>query len=117
MQCIKVEQNLGESFELKPLTHIDTDQSSDDGKLEPNSCWKKTKLYFSSLIKSDDHSDVSSQTLEESLEESSHVWDPISNFFDYYKNHFNTMKFIGTNVCLSLVDVGSDINTAITFLM
>ena len=93
MQCIKVEPNLGESFELKPLTHVDTDQSNDDGKFEPNSCWKKTKLCFS------------------------HVWDPISYFFDYYKNHFDTLKFIVTDVCLSLVDVGSDINTAITFLM
>ena len=46
-----------------------------------------------------------------------YVWDPLSNFFDYYKNHFNTLKFIGTNVCLSLVDVGSDINTAIAFFM
>ena len=46
-----------------------------------------------------------------------YVWDPISNFFDYYKNHFNTLTFIGTNVFLSLLDVGSDINTAITFLM
>ena len=110
MQGIKIEQNLGESFELKPLTHVDTDQSNDDGKFEPNSCWKKTKLCFSSPVKSDDQSDVVT-------EESSHVWDPISNFFDYYKNHFDTMKFIGTNVCLSLVDVGSDINTAITFFV
>ena len=39
------------------------------------------------------------------------------NFFDYYKNHFNTLMFIGTNVCLSLLDVGSDINTALTFIM
>ena len=43
-----------------------------------------------------------------------YVWDPISNFFNY---HLNLLKFIGTNVCLSLFDVGSDINTVITFLM
>ena len=46
-----------------------------------------------------------------------YVWDPISNFFNYFKKHLNLLKFIGTNVCLSLLDVGSDINTAITFLM
>ena len=60
MQSIKVDQNLGEFFELEPLrdAHADTYQSRDNGKSEPNSCWKKTKLCFSSPIKSDDHSDV-----------------------------------------------------------
>ena len=60
LQSIKVDQNLGEFFELEPLrdTHADTYQSRDNGKSEPNSCWKKTKLCFSSPIKSDDHSDV-----------------------------------------------------------
>ena len=47
----------------------------------------------------------------------SYVWDPVSKFFSYYKNHLAMVKFIVTNVCLSLFDVGSDINTAITFLM
>ena len=36
LQGIKIEQNLGESFELKSVTCVDTDQSSDNGKSEPD---------------------------------------------------------------------------------
>ena len=87
------------------------------------SCWSKTKKCLCNPIES-----CCGKTMEcvcapfkscwEMIQPCvSYVWDLVSDFFDYYNNHLAMLKFILTNVALSLFDVGSDINTAITFLM
>ena len=105
----------------KCMTSVKADDHSD--VVTEQSCWSKTKECLCNPIES-----CCGKTMEcvcapfkscwERIQPYvSYVWDPISDFFDYYKNHFALLKFIVTNVCLSLFDVGSDINTAIAFLM
>ena len=102
-----------------------TSVKSDDHSfvVTEESCWSKTKKYLCNPIES-----CCGKTMEcvcapfksclQMIKPCvSYVWDPVSDFFDYYANHFAMLKFILTNVALSLFDVGSDINTAITFLM
>ena len=100
------------------MTSVKSDDHSDVETEE--SCWSKTKKCFCDPIES-----CCGKTKEcicapfkscwESIKP--YVWEPISNFFDYYKNHLTILRFIATNVCVSLSDVGTDINTAITFFV
>ena len=103
------------------MTSVESDDLSD--VVTEESCWSKTKKCLCNPIES-----CCDKTMEcvcvpfkscwEMIQPYvSYVWDPISEFFEDYKNHFALLKFIMTNVCLSVFDVGSDINTAITFLM
>ena len=107
--------------DCKGMTSVASDDNSDEADEE--SCWSKTKEYLCNPIES-----CCGKTMKcvcapfksfwEMIQSYMlHIWNPISDFFDYYKNHFSTVKFIVTNVCLSQVDMGSDIISVITFLM
>ena len=112
------------SSPIKYCRGMTSGKSDDHSDVETEeSCWSKTKKCLGNPIKS-----CCGKTMEcicapfkscwKMIQPYvSYVWDPISKFFDDYKNHLAMLKFIATNVCLSLFDVGSDINTAITFLM